>query len=232
MKRFTPPKQGSISIRPGKRVFWLSRPSKLSVGLVSVAVICVLVAVIAAGVPVVPEVWYRLQPVTVGKLAVSLGKPVMTTPMTARKQDTWLPPLDTALPAGHVMEIPTIGVKATIEEAPLQAHETALKRGPWRVPDFGSPENRTRPLILAAHRYGYLNWTNTFRRQHSFYNLPKLKPGDKVFVSWDQREYVYEIYGGDEGTQITDYSADLILYTCQYLESDQRVFRYARLLRG
>jgi sortase (surface protein transpeptidase) len=100
----------------------------------------------------------------------------------------------------------------------------------WRVPDFGTAYERKLPMILAAHRFGYIAWTNQYRRQNSFFNLPELVPGDKVEVIWNQRRYVYEIYAGEEGKEITQYTADLILYTCKLLESDIRIFRYAKLI--
>ena len=83
---------------------------------------------------------------------------------------------------------------------------------------------------MAAHRFGYLKWSDSYRRQNSFYNLPKLKKGDVVRIIWKQRKYVYEIYGLEEGEEILDYSADLILYTCKFLDSSVRIFRYGRLL--
>jgi sortase (surface protein transpeptidase) len=87
------------------------------------------------------------------------------------------------------------------------------------------------PIILAAHRYGYLAWTDLFRRQNSFYNLPKIKVGDTVEIDWGQRKYTYGVYTTEEGTQITDYSADLILYTCESLTGDERFFVYAHLIQ-
>ena len=62
------------------------------------------------------------------------------------------------------------------------------------MPDFGTPLDRTKPVILAAHRFGYLAWTNLYRRKNSFYNLPKLKEGDLVEITYKQRKYTYEIY--------------------------------------
>ena len=54
--------------------------------------------------------------------------------------------------------------------------------------------------------------------------------GDTVEIIWKQRKYVYEIYKEEEGEEISDYTADLILYTCESLKSPIRIFRYARLL--
>jgi sortase (surface protein transpeptidase) len=187
----------------------------------------------AAGVPVVPMVWYSIKPSVTSDLARILNKPVATEAQAAaRPVDEWQPPIDEALPEGGWVKIPTIGVKTAIVEQPSEQYEEALKLGVWRVPEFGTPLKRELPTILVAHRFGYLKWTNQYRRENSFFNLPKVSVGEKVYVSWGRREYVYEIYTGDEGTEITDYSADLILYTCQYLESDVRIFRYGRLIRN
>ncbi|MFC1653918.1 sortase domain-bontaining protein [Patescibacteria group bacterium] len=126
--------------------------------------------------------------------------------------------------------IDEIGVDAVVNEGTEENVEDILRKGVWRVSDFGTPYSRKYPTILAAHRFGYLEWTNQFRRENSFYNLPKLEDGDTVEIIWNQRKYVFEIYGESEGDEITDYRADLILYTCRFLDSDVRIFKYARLI--
>lgn len=140
-----------------------------------------------------------------------------------------LPPQEDSLPQGNWLIIPRIGVRTEILES--QIPEESLIRGVWRVPEFGQPGSLTEPMIVAAHRYGYnWWWKGEYWRYHSFYLLPDLEPGDVVEVIADQRKYVYEIYAGEEGTEITDYNADLILYTCKFLTSDIRHIRYARLV--
>lgn len=232
MKRFKPPIAGEITVRPGKRTFWLSRPSRLSIGLTFLSLVLVAIGLIAAGVPLVPIVWYSIKPSVTSDLARILNEPVaVQAEASVRPVDVWQPEKDETLPKGGWLFIPSIGVKTEIIEQPADQYEEALRLGVWRVPDFGTPLKRELPTILVAHRFGYLKWTNQYRREHSFFNLPKLTVGDRVYVAWGQREYVYEVYAADEGIAISDYSADLILYTCQYLESDQRIFRYARLVK-
>jgi sortase (surface protein transpeptidase) len=140
------------------------------------------------------------------------------------------PRFDASLPLENGIRIPSIGVDTGIQESTAEYYEEALKKGVWRVSDFGTPRTRNKPTIMAAHRFGYLAWTNIFRRENSFFNLPKLKEGDIVEVIWRQRKYVYEIYATEEGEEISDYSADLILYTCEVLSSPVRIYKYARLL--
>jgi sortase (surface protein transpeptidase) len=148
----------------------------------------------------------------------------------ASSRSNYLPLFDSRLPLANRLIIPTVGVNTDIQEATYDNYQSALKQGVWRVSDFGAPSANSMPTILAAHRFGYLVWTNLFRRQNSFYNLPKLNVGDTVEIDWRQRRYIYEVYSEDKGTQITDYSADLILYTCVDLTGPERIFRYARLI--
>lgn len=147
-----------------------------------------------------------------------------------KAKPAFVPPLDHNLPTDNRLIISKIGVSTTLQEATLDNYESALRKGVWRVADFGSPDDRSRPTILAAHRYGYLAWTQSFRLKNSFYNLPKLTVGDTVEIDYAQRKYTYEIYAEDKGTEITDYTADLILYTCENLTGEERVFKYARLV--
>jgi sortase (surface protein transpeptidase) len=147
------------------------------------------------------------------------------------KVDDYQPRLDSTLPLENQIIIPSVGINTKINEASFETYEDALKVGVWRVPDFGTPYERKAPVILAAHRYGYLKWSVPYRLKNSFYNLPKVKVGDTVEIVWRQRKYIYEVYAEGKGEEITDYSADLILYTCESLTSPIRIFKYARLLR-
>lgn len=140
-----------------------------------------------------------------------------------------LPPRDENLPDGNWLIIPKTGVRTVIREASLEDHEDqALRYGVWRADDGGTPLEKVNPVILVAHRYGYLKWSDAYRRANSFYNLNKLEIGDTFEVIWDKRRFTYEIYAGEEGEEISDYEADVILYTCKFLNSPARFFRYAR----
>lgn len=140
---------------------------------------------------------------------------------------------DPTLPPGHFLGIPRIGVATQILEEPNDNYEQALRKGVWRVPEFADPAKtqQGRPIILAAHRFGYLEWTQDYRLKNSFYELPKLKNGDMVEIVWDQHRYTYQIQKVEEGTEIKDYSSDLIMYTCKFLVSPVRIFVYAKLVK-
>lgn len=233
MRHFQPKMKGEVQVRPGRRVVWLSRPSSLSVGLFVTSLVLFGMGAFVLGIPVGPMIWYSIKPSVTLNLAALLHQPVVSPQdavKPARTVSDWQPILDDKLSSESRIVIPAIGVTTSVVEAPSQDYEQALKQGVWRVPTSGTPFDRTKPMIVVAHRFGYLSWPNRYRREHSFFNLPKLEVGNVVEIDWGQRKYQYQIYAGDEGTQISDYSADLILYTCQYLESDRRIFKYARLL--
>jgi sortase (surface protein transpeptidase) len=181
----------------------------------------------------VPSVYFSLRSDggrLVSEYLLQTAQNVETQPAATEVKDEYQPPFDSDLPAKNEMIINSIGLSTTINEAVYDNYEDALKKGVWRVSNFGTPYGRSEPTILVAHRFGYLSWSNLFRRKNSFYNLPKLKVGDTIEIIWRQRKYTYAVYAESEGNEIEDYSADLILYTCRDLTSDVRIFKYARLL--
>lgn len=148
-----------------------------------------------------------------------------------KAEDVYLPPFDPKLPITNHLSIPSIGVDTDIQEATFDSYEQALKKGVWRVSDFGAPGSNGSPIILAAHRFGYIAWSNLYRHKNSFYNLPKVKVGDTISIVYQQRKYTYEVYETVKSEEISDYTANLILYTCESLSGPERVFIYARLLK-
>src|SRR3990167_5111768 len=105
----------------------------------------------------------------VGFGGLGRDKPVVST----EAERIFQPAVDPSLPNEDRLRIPYIGLDTQIHEASLDNYEDALKAGVWRVTDFGTPWSRNKPTILVAHRYGYLAWSNFFRKKSSFYNLPK-----------------------------------------------------------
>ena len=203
-----------------------------------------LLAVIFVLLPVWPYVYYRISPQTSETLASTIAytvteespttnepspEPTISLPITPTPTPELFqfPDFDATLPEENGLIIEKIGVRGEIHEG--DNWQEILKTGIWRVPNFSTPDNQkpNKPVILAAHRWGYLSWSSSFRKLNSFYNLPELQPNDEIQIIWNQRKYVYKIYSTSSGTQITDYSADLILYTCQLWNSPIRYFVYA-----
>jgi sortase (surface protein transpeptidase) len=174
--------------------------------------------------------WFNALTVTpiAGQSAVVTATP-SATPTVTPKKTVYQPPVDPTLPDGQWLVIPRIGVRSELQ--PTANYETALETGLWLAPDFGMPGSQDMPMIVAGHRYGWKWWwQDDYWKYHSFYLLPQLQKGDRVEVIADHRKWVYEVYAEEEGTEITDYNADIILYTCKYLNSPVRFFRYAKLV--
>lgn len=197
-------------------------------------------AIILVFLPSWPHLYYRLFPQTSGTLASTIASTLA--PRSSLERSGVLaniepaprspkgevgPDLDPSLPKENGLIIEKIGIQGQIHEG--TDWENILKQGIWRVPDFGTPGSAEGdlPIILAAHRWGYLDWSAAFRKLNSFYNLPKLAVGDTIKVIWNQRPYEYKVYSVSTGTKITEYKANLILYTCQMWNSPVRFFVYA-----
>lgn len=180
-----------------------------------------------------PSAWYLL---ISPNFSANNAKTIVDTPISAKNFDTtqevFTPAFNASLPIENRLIIRSIGIDTQINEASTVGYEEALKKGVWRVPDFATPIDQNKSIILAAHRFGYLIWSDLYRYKNSFYNLPKLKEGDIIEIIWNQRKYIYGVYSLQEGDMITDYTADLILYTCRDLNTSTRIFRYARLIRN
>lgn len=182
-----------------------------------------------------PSLWYsatsKVDDYSAAILATVSNKENEKVESPVVQMPEWQPVFDPKLGRDTTLKIAEIKVDTKINEKTYQNYEDALRLGVWRVPDFGSPADRSKPMILAAHRFGYLEWSNIYRRKNSFFNLPKLKNGDLIEIVYKQRKYIYEVYGESRGEEITDYSANLILYTCETLNSKIRIFIYAKLIQ-
>jgi sortase (surface protein transpeptidase) len=193
-------------------------------------------SLLAAGLLMLPDVYYRVFPAdTAPIVALESGTPLGgrfddETQAQQAEDKIALPEKNESLPEGNWLIIPRIGVRTQLKST--QNPTEALKQGVWMAPSYGQPgDEYDLPIILAAHRFGWDWWWQTdYWKYNSFYNLPDLEPGDMVEMIVDQRKWTYEIYGGDQGEEITDYEANLILYTCKFLNSPLRYFRYARLV--
>lgn len=187
-----------------------------------------ILALITILIPSLPQIWYRVFPESTESEVETISQLV---PQTSSKTITnsRLPEKDSSLPKTNYILIEKIGVKATLKNS--KDYTNVLKNGAWMVNDFPTPNELSKPVIVASHRFGYLDWSAKERREISFYNLPKLKKGDKIEIIWDQRKYIYKIVDSSEGSNIKSYNHDLILYTCKLYNSPTRVFRYAQRIQ-
>lgn len=192
------------------------------------------IAIIFISIPILPHIWYRVDASATEEEVENLYIPEFSTSFAdineqyseQREYEENLPLFDNTLPTKNFIRIKSIGVDSPINEG--ENYETALETGAWIVNNYSTPDYSEYPVIIASHRFGYITWSTDFRKRISFYNLPKTDIGDTVEIIWEQREYIYEIYDIGEGNTITDYDADLILYTCKMYNSPIRIFRYLK----
>ena len=191
--------------------------------------IFILGSVILIAIPTYPYLLYNFDSDKSGDEVSKLSKDLFENPIIPEEieeKNYDLPDFDPSLPEQNYISIPSIGVYAPLAEA--QDPEDVLTEGAWIGSNYGYPDENDLPIIVAAHRFGYVSWSRDKRNTLSFYKLPKTDSSDRVEIIWNQRKYIYAIYNGDESTYIKDYSADLILYTCKYFNTPQRIFRYAK----
>jgi len=85
----------------------------------------------------------------------------------------------------------TITIPSMLLSKPiLEGHDTyaILNTGIWRWPD-GSTPDRGSNTILIGHRFTYTNPRGVF------YFLNKVKTGDEIGITWQNKQYVYKVSG-------------------------------------
>jgi sortase (surface protein transpeptidase) len=187
-----------------------------------------LISIVLIAIPTAPYILYRLNPGYTQNEVENISKQISQEPILPAEideKDYSLPDFDPSLPEDPYILIPSIQVSSPIGDSTNP--EDSLRNGSWIASDFGNPEEDSLPIIIAAHRFGYVYWDRETRDRLSYYNLPKTKVGDTIEIIWNQRKYIYEIFDIDDSTYIKSYDADLIIYTCKYFNSPQRIFRYA-----
>lgn len=130
--------------------------------------------------------------------------------------------------SGNRLVIPSIGVHIGVVEG---SDESVLYRGAWRRPNSSTPDQGGN-TVITGHRFHYIPPNNK-----TFYNLNKLQKNAKVFVFWNEKEYIYEVYDTfivqPEQTEIEGPMDGniLTLYTCHPLwTADKRLVVRAKLL--
>ncbi len=123
------------------------------------------------------------------------------------------------IPSDNRLVISSIGVNIQVVEG---SSAEALDRGAWRRPNTSTPD-RGGNTVITGHRFKYLPPNNL-----TFYNLDKVKEGDKIIVYWQGIEYDYyvtEIFEVDPSqTEVEENTAQprLTLYTCTPLWTAER----------
>lgn len=221
------------NLRRGATSESISLLTKLSGKLALIITTFVIVGLTLSAIFFLPQIYYRIFPAQVVVTETAQQGTVLggdfTKPTNKSVGRQYEPPVDESLPEGDWVVIPQIGVRTQFK-ASSDPNE-ALVEGAWLSPEYGRPGDTGVPIIIAAHRFGWQWWWQSdYGKYHSFYYLPDTLPGTQVEIISGKRKWLYEIYAGEENNEISDYHADLILYTCKHISSPIRFVRYARLI--
>lgn len=86
--------------------------------------------------------------------------------------------------------IPKINVDIAIVEGDSAS---VLEKGAWhRRPQNGNPEKGGN-FVLSAHRFELGLTPQQTRAKSPFYHIDKLQIGDKIYVDYNQKRFIYEI---------------------------------------
>lgn len=131
------------------------------------------------------------------------------------------------IPEENTLVIPQIGVDSPIVEG---IGPDVLSRGLWRRPHTSTPDKGGN-TVITGHRFLYSSGPKTF------YNLDKIRVGDKFFLFWEGKEYDYEVVDifvvEPDQIEVEENTTEpvLTLYTCTPLWSaTQRLVIRARLI--
>lgn len=181
-----------------------------------------------------PEIWYAINQAAFDQELAALGEDPISEEVKTNyiSNDDFiptqivdaLPPVNESIAPGRRVIVPSIGIYTDIQQGTNQAE--ALTKGVWLMPKHSTPTDNVQPVVLAAHRWGHISLPREFRTQHLFYNLHKLGLDEEIIIQWDQREFKYKVRYKEQGEYVSRLS-DLILITCQTLNSTQRIFVYA-----
>lgn len=134
------------------------------------------------------------------------------------------------IPSENRIVIPSISVDMPIVEG---VNDKALDLGVWHRPGTGTPGSGN--MVLTGHRVGYAFLPNDIKNKTSFYNLDKVKSGDKVIIYWEGKEYDYTVSSSEvvdaNAMYVEGQNGDerLTMYTCYPLGSNkQRLVYYAK----
>ena len=113
--------------------------------------------------------------------------------------------------------IPSIGVDMEIGE-----HKSSLDFGGW----VQETNDDKIPNLIAVHRFGWSTLSPEKKIKLTLYHVNKLKQGDIVYIVWDKQLHTYEVNDIVTGTNNTQDNVDLAIYTCKFLNTNERIFVY------
>ncbi len=164
------------------------------------SVIVILLGLYIAVSPFLPEISYRLRDKSADASAPYSGDLAQSVGSNSNSE----------IPQENRIVIPSIQVNEPIKESSNIG--VINDGGTWRRPNVSTPDQNDNTVIV-GHRFFKDNIS-------TFYHLDKVKPGHRLAVYWDGKEYLYEV----TETKVVDPSAveienrsdekKLTIYTC------------------
>ena len=128
----------------------------------------------------------------------------------------------------NMLLIPSLGMKQAIYEG---TSEITLGKGVWHRPLSSTPDKGSN-TVLSGHRF-------TYSGKSVFYYLDKVKIGDKIYVHWEGKQYMYqvthmlEVSPENSNIEAPTNESMLTIYTCTPLWSAKnRLVLQASLVEG
>ena len=186
---------------------------KIAIGFLSIVALASLYILAA---PYLPKLYYLIFKPTIN------ATPYEQAAKSAQKSAT---PASPTNKPGNRLILPDIGVDTEVIEG-SSINVIGKNQGVWHESRNITP-NKDGNIVIAGHRFLYRATNGGW-----FYNLPELKVGAKIYLTWDKTVYGYQIYNTRSvlPSQIDIRNPDpavarkLTLYTCYPLGSTAKRF--------
>ncbi len=192
------------------------RTRRQKIALLSLSVIALVSAYILAA-PYLPKLYYKLFKPTINATVYEQAA------QSAKKQS--ITPVAPTTKPGNRLILPDIGVDTEVLEG-NSISVIGKNQGVWHETRSVTPDENGN-IVIAGHRFLYRATNGGW-----FYNLPELKVGAKIYLTWNKTVYAYEIFNTRSvlPTQVDIRDPDptvprkLTLYTCYPLGSTAKRF--------
>ena len=80
------------------------------------------------------------------------------------------------------------------------------------------------PNLIAVHRFRWSILSSEQKMKQTLYHVNKLEKGDVVYIVWNKQLYTYYVQDIVEGVNNPQNDAGLVIYTCRFMRSRERIF--------
>jgi hypothetical protein len=102
----------------------------------------------------------------------------------------------------------------------IGTNKSNLDNGGW-IQRFDSNDL---PNLIAIHRFGWSTLSPEQKIRQTLYHVDKLQDDDIVYIIWEGEKYEYEVDSIIDGDNNPSLSGKIIIYTCKFMSTNQRIF--------